>query len=108
VIRQAPPSDSLRRGIQQFASGRYQDAFRELSSAPDVGRWRAQAALFRSAASYSLFRATKEQQWRTRAVDAARECVRLAPGTQADEQLLSPAFRRFFTEAVRAEHTGSR
>lgn len=106
--RPEPPPDQLRAGIQRFVNGRYREAIDVLSTVPSGGRWRAQAALFRSAANFSLFRATNEQVWRTRAVDAARECVRLAPGTQADERLLSPAFRRFFTEAVRAEHAGSR
>jgi hypothetical protein len=99
------PPDQLRTGIQRFVNARYREAIETLSSVSVGVRWRAQAALFRSAASYALFRATRDTQWRTRAVDAARECAKLAPDLQADERLLSPAFRRFFSEAVRGSNT---
>jgi hypothetical protein len=107
VAKADPPPDLLRAGIQRFVNGRYREAIDALSAVPAGGRWQAQAALFRSAASYSLFRATREPQWRARAIDAARECARLAPDLQADERLLSPAFRRFFTAAAGGRNTAA-
>jgi hypothetical protein len=97
-----PAPDQLRTGIQRFVSGQYREAIGALGAVQSGGRWHAQAALFRSAASFSLYRATGDARWRQTAQQAARECATLDPTLQADEQLLSPAFRRFFKETVQA------
>jgi hypothetical protein len=100
-VERAP--QQLRAGIERFVTGRYRDALDALATVQSSPAWNAQAALFRAAASFSLYRATQEPQWRTRALDAARQGARLDPNLQVDDQLLSPAFRRFFADAVRTD-----
>jgi hypothetical protein len=101
----ARPPEPLRTGIERFVGGRYRDALDALASVGSTGPWHAQAALFRAAASFSLYRSTREPQWRTRALDAARLSARLSPDLVVDEQLLSPAFRQFYVEATRGVST---
>jgi hypothetical protein len=95
------PPDRLRSGIKRFVSGRYREAFNTLSEIQS-GRWQGHAALFRSAASFSLYRSTGDAQWHARALAAARECAELSPTIQMDNEMLSPAFRKFFAEALAA------
>jgi hypothetical protein len=103
--RAGRPPDALRAGIERFANGRYHEALSALSTVRAGDLWDAQATLFRAAAMFSLYRATGEPQWRARAFDAARRSARLAPDLLVDERLLSPAFRRFYTDVTRGEST---